>query len=556
MAIDASARIRLVAAVAAVFIVGAMVWLMWVPARQESQTSDEATYVVSGLSYWRTGDFRLNVEHPPLLKEMLAIPLIARGARFFANDSDWNGASQWDIAPKVLYGNIVSGHSLLVSARMVNMVLTVLLVLTLAYWSWKTWGSWGAIITLALAAFEPNILANGHIATTDVGYTLGMVASIVMFGRFLERPTMARMVTAAFAFSFAILTRFNALVLVMLLPMLYCVVLRTSAGTSRLGKRSMAKTITVFLLVSFVMTLITYGFEVRPLDRVQDVSARSKLEMTGSLGSFIERVPFPAASYISGVLWQIGHAAGGQLAYLFGSLKQGGWWYYYPVAIAVKMTLGSLLLVAVAVATATRRGGTEGHEPRVFSGWFIAVPAVVCLVSVMASRLDIGVRYALPTVAMLTVVAGGAVLAVKRFRYWLVGIILAAVLFHIGSAFRAFPHFLPYANEAFGGPPALSRHLNDSNLDWGQDLPLLASYVNRNGIAEYRLSVFSNVPLWAYGLAGKAAPTDQEVSERPYRGVVAVSASQRTYHPDLYYWLSGLTPAIILGHSIAVYDLR
>ncbi len=318
----------------------------------------------------------------------------------------------------------------------------------------------------------------------------------------------------------------------------------------------MVRTVCVFALVSFAVTWTSYGFEVRSLDQAQDVQARNKLEMVGAIGMFIGQAPLPAASYLSGVLWQAGHAVGGQLAYLFGRLQQGGWWYYYPVALAMKMTLGSLALVAVSIASASRRSRSERNGTRVFSGWFVAVPAVVCLATVMASRLDIGVRYALPTVAMLLVGAGGAVRWITRRRPWFSAVVVAAVLFHAVSSLRSFPHYLPYANEAFGGPAALSKHLNDSNLDWGQDLPLLAAYLDRNGISEYRLSVFSNAPLWAYGLAGKPAPTDEEMSERPYRGVFAVSESQRTYHPDLYRWLSGRTPTVTLGHTIAVYDLR
>lgn len=534
----------------------AFIALMVIPLRQEAQTSDEATYVVSGLSYLRTGEFRLNIEHPPLLKELLALPLLLRGATFFANDSDWNGASQWDIAPKVLYKNVAPGQSLLVSARFVNALLAVLVVLVGSYWSYRTWGLSGGLVTLALLAFEPNLIAHGHLATTDVGSALGIMGSVVAFGRFLERPSTTRMVVAAIAFSFAILTRFNALVLVLVLPILYAVALRTSAGSARLGRRTLMKTVGIFLAVSVLATWVSYGFEFRALTSVQDASARRTLERMGAFGRTVARIPLPAASYVSGALWQAGHAAGGQLAYLNGQLKQGGWWYYYPVALVVKMTLGSLALVALAVA-ATRYGNRKANgSHKVFSGRFILVPAVAILATAMAGRLDIGVRYVLPVTVMMMVAAGGALAASFRPRSALTAIVVAIVALHVGSTLRAFPHFIPYANEAFGGSPKLSKYLNDSNLDWGQDLPLIASYLDRRGIKEYRLSVFSNAPLEAYGLSGTAAPTDLEVPERPYRGVVAVSASQRTYYPDLYRWLSRFTPTVTLGHSINVYDIR
>ncbi len=45
-------------------------------AHDDSQTNDEAAHLVSGYSYWTTGDWRLNPEHPPLSKLAAALPLL------------------------------------------------------------------------------------------------------------------------------------------------------------------------------------------------------------------------------------------------------------------------------------------------------------------------------------------------------------------------------------------------------------------------------------------------------------------------------------------------
>jgi hypothetical protein len=41
-----------------------MLLLQITSARKEAQTWDEAVYISAGYSYWKTGDFRLNPEHP------------------------------------------------------------------------------------------------------------------------------------------------------------------------------------------------------------------------------------------------------------------------------------------------------------------------------------------------------------------------------------------------------------------------------------------------------------------------------------------------------------
>ncbi len=46
----------------------------------------------------------------------------------------------------------------------------------------------------------------------------------------------------------------------------------------------------------------------------------------------------------------------------------------------------------------------------------------------------------------------------------------ALAVFVAVSSLRTFPFYLPYSNEAFGGPERTRYRLHDSNVDWGQDL--------------------------------------------------------------------------------------
>ncbi|MGN6734263.1 MAG: hypothetical protein ACTHMB_20185, partial [Candidatus Binatia bacterium] len=47
----------------------------WFFIRANSQTVDEAAHLAAGYSYLVTADFRLDSEHPPLLKAFQALPL-------------------------------------------------------------------------------------------------------------------------------------------------------------------------------------------------------------------------------------------------------------------------------------------------------------------------------------------------------------------------------------------------------------------------------------------------------------------------------------------------
>ncbi|MBI5404948.1 MAG: phospholipid carrier-dependent glycosyltransferase [Candidatus Kerfeldbacteria bacterium] len=537
-----------------VVVLGLMLTGLVVPAVRESQTQDEAVYVVAGLSYWRTGDFRLNPEHPPLLKQLMSLPLLAQGATFDPVAPDWAGASQWDIAPKVLYQNVRPGADLLLSARLVNVWLTLALVIVAAWLAWRTFGPSAAGLTLVLLAIEPSVLANGHLATTDVGYTLALLGSLFSFGWWMERPSGRRAWLAAGCFSLALLTRFNALLLVGLLPMLYVTVMLGRRGHWRSPAATLWRTAGIFAITAVVMTWLAYGFEVRPLNEAQDEPARRVLSSTPAISAWLERTPLPSMSYISGLLFQVDHNRAGQWGYLFGAESHNGWWYYFVAALAVKLTIGFVLLAVIGMVAAIRKNESGPGAP-VFSVWYLAVAIGVLLISSFPSQLPLGVRYVLPAIVLSGVVAGAAVHLTRRHR-WVGAIVGLLAVGHIVSVARYFPHWLPYANEAFGGAAALDHHLIDSNLDWGQDMPLVRDYLQQHGITDYTFRAFSTAPAQAYGLLERDIPTDAEVKVQPFHGVIVIGKSVLHYPTSQYEWLKRLTPTDVLGHSMNVYDLR
>lgn len=539
--------------IAALVLTAGVVFLLLVPAVHESQTGDEAVYLVSGLSYWKTGDFRLNNEHPPLLKELLSVPLLASGATFEPSAPDWQGAGQWDVAPKVLFQNIVPGQDLLVLGRTVNVFLTVLLIVVGSAWSWKLWGWQGSILTSILLAFEPNVLSHGHLATTDIGYSLGLLASMFTFSLFLERPSRSRLLVSTVVFGLALLTRFNALILVFLLPLQFLLARGCSAGQPRVARRKIFGVVLLFSVVALFLVWLSYGFEVRPFDGPQDDAARQTILAPGRFLSFLTHTPIPAASYFSGFIKQYYHNLGGQWAYLFGRSADHGWWYYFPVAMLIKMTIASLLLGFVGLVAAAR-AWRKSRVP--WTPTFVLLAFLVVTGSAMFSRLDLGVRYVLPSIALLTIASGGVSRMLPgrpRVRWVVISILL---LFHVVSVVRFFPHFLPYANEAFGGPKELRRYLIDSNLDWGQDIPLVREYFLKNGMPEYTYRYFTTAPARPYGVVEKPIPTDAEVQAMPFEGMLAIGISELYYPLREYDWLKALTPTATLGYSTYVYDLR
>ena len=146
---------------------------------------------------------------------------------------------------------------------------------------------------------------------------------------------------------------------------------------------------------------------------------------------------------------------------------EGSLWYYLPAALLVKTPLGMLALWL----GRRRRGprGCAGCGPRRRT---CSSPRRVLLAVAMNGARDFGVRYAIFVPMFLAVAAGRcaapapAVGARSRRPRW--------CCFVAVSSLRTYPYYLPYSNEAFGGPSKTHLRLHDSNVDWGQDLGRLA----------------------------------------------------------------------------------
>ena len=143
----------------------------------------------------------------------------------------------------------------------------------------------------------------------------------------------------------------------------------------------------------------------------------------------------------------------------------------------------------------------SARAARVAARLWMLVPATVFLAASMTSNLNIGVRHILPIYPFLTVLAAvGAWIMAKTHRAW--GLVMGGlVLFHAASSLRAFPNYLSYSNELWGGPSKTYRVLTDSNVDWGQGLPAAKHYLETHPATPCWLAYFGSVDPAYYHLS-------------------------------------------------------
>jgi hypothetical protein len=227
-----------------------------------------------------------------------------------------------------------------------------------------------------------------------------------------------------------------------------------------------------------------------------------------------------------------------------------GWWFYFPLAFAIKTPIPLLILLLVAVALSLKNRQDARAES------FLLVPMVLFFVASMFSSIDIGYRNILPVLPFAFVyvskVAARAVSHVGRV------VLIALCVWYVAGTVILSPHYLAYFNELVGGPANGYKYLVDSNLDWGQDLGNLKKYMDAHDIQEVYLSYFGTADPGYYGIrfhelpgappAPDAAKAYYVISATNLQGVYGQASTAR-------HWLAQYEPVGTVGYSIFVYHL-
>jgi hypothetical protein len=151
--------------------------------------------------------------------------------------------------------------------------------------------------------------------------------------------------------------------------------------------------------------------------------------------------------------------------YLIGKTTTDGWWYYYPLALLLKLPLPFFLLLGgVGLALATRR-----LRPSPLLVGCLVTPVVSLAAFVALTDIDLGVRYLLFLLPFLywAIAHLYDVCATRPVLRWTLASVL---LWYVASSLVGGPHYIAYFSEGIGGWSRGHHWLADSNLDWGQDL--------------------------------------------------------------------------------------
>ena len=530
----------------------------------DSQVVDESYHLTAGYEFLKTGKLNAETEHPPLAQAVSALPLLFLGLREPRAAGPHYTEAQRDI--DFVYHNNAPADRILLAARCVHILFPLALGWLLAWWMRRYFGAKAALAALTLLVFDPGFLAHGHYATTDVPGALGFFAACLSWHAFLRsgRPRHAALCGVAAALAMA--TKYSAILLFPTFVYLYGLAWCRQAGLPgkppfRYSLRHMTTGLAMVALTMAPVLYVAFGFEAGPLVTLSGPREPGPgwAQAPAALRWVAEKIPIPAPSMLHGLFMLTRHDLGGHVAYLLGQPGVNGWWYYFPVVLAVKTPTGVLLLLALAmaaVAAAMLHGGAAKLR-RLPLEWHVLVfPPLFYLFIAMRSHIDIGLRHILPLCPFAMAGIAAVLFAdVRRQRFFSRAAAICLALAVVESA-AAFPRYLAFFNLPSGGSAQGWRYVVDSNLDWGQDGKRLQSYVARRGIARVCLAGFSATPPEYYGFPVLPLPSGREQALAA-GCVVAASIThvvEWPYWGPEFAWLAHTQPTDRVGDSFWIYD--
>jgi hypothetical protein len=261
----------------------------------------------------------------------------------------------------------------------------------------------------------------------------------------------------------------------------------------------------------------------------------------------VNAIPLPLTEVVRGLHEADFHNRVGHDSFLLGEFRKTGWWYFFPVVLAVKTPVGLLALLALALYRGRDlRSSYAGKVPVLL---LTALFAVAMLAVCLTTHINLGVRHILPIYVPLAVL-GGNVIATAASKWRVVALALAGIA--ATESALAHPDYLAAFNVFAGSHP--ERILAESDLDWGQDLHRLSVRLKELGVQQVTVDYFGSDWIHKAGLP----PYRFADPRQPATGYVALSIRRFTLDnakDGSYEWIKGREPLERIGKSIDLFYL-
>ena len=589
---------------------------------------DEIAHIPAGYSYMAYSDYRLNPEHPPLLKDLAGLPILALDVDFPKDHISWttdvNG--QWESGWHFLYHYGNDADQILFFARLPLLMLSILFGALIYIFTRKFFSTTSALLATFFYTLSPNFLAHSHLVTTDMGIATAIFLALASFAWFIRHPSYLTLFWATLGLAVAHITKFSS---VLLIPFYFgilfilLVVQKNSPTLGHLGQNIKSifwKKFWIYafsyvvimagsiLIVWIFYTLHTINFPAEKQIELINVSIPNAPDFVRNI--LVEmsknKILQPLAQYILGVAMVFNRVSGGNTTFFFGQVTNQSFPLYFPASYLLKTPLAFLILLFLSILALSKDIIVSGLKDRAFkirSLWkklsdylsshiteliFFLFILYYSYISV-TGNLNLGIRHLFPILPLIYILVSKKTsdilifLTSKRTKRLGKYILALLLVWFASSTINTAPNFLSYHNEIIGGGQNAYKYFTDSNVDWGQDLKRLNTWLAKHPEVEnLKLDYFGGGEPRYYLCARDYDEDGQlikssagyncensvyqkwEVDRGPTKGWIAVSVTflqnAQWYHkllgqPD-YDWLRDQEPYAKIGNSIFVYWVR
>ena len=554
--------------------------------RIKSPMSDEPPHLFSGLSYVAARSFQGNPQHPPLLKDLSGLSLLAGGIRLPRNaetEAFLQGRKapgeqpEWQLGNKLIVANGVD--RVMFWARLPLILVACLLGAVIYLWGRQLLGSAAAVGAVLLFIVDPTILGHSFSVTTDIGLAAFSLLFFFALWNYLADRSVKRLVFCGLALGAMLGAKFSAVLLLPVAIVLLAASLfwpvsaeavspkdfdragpneRCPCGSGKKYKAchgarasgAMARTVPPDLMgkltalggvwlaicgIAFVVVQALYLFPSNPLvyfDGLKLVNADHNPDYLCYLGGEV-RHRFPS---------------------------------YFATAYLLKEPIATLALAGIGLVALLRR-----RKFPVATKLFLLLPPAAIFLGATLWADNLGVRYIMPVFPLGHLLGGlGLATLLGMPARWAKVAAVALAGWAVVVACGIYPDHLSYFNEAAcvlteparigfdGGSKCGTAWLDDSNVDWGQGLKQLAGWLNQHapGRSIHLANSFGS-PAEAFGIHYTTADMD-ELTGTPPPGLYAVSAhlvARVPAHPGVNDWLRRTAPIAVVGHAIYLYEI-
>lgn len=482
-------------------IVGGAIIRSAIATRLDGFTIDEAYHIAAGVSYVRYADFRINPEHPPLVKLWVGTLISATGFHLSIIRPFADKADERDFAEQDVYLNN-DFNSVQRRARIAMWMLNGLLLVALAFAVRRAIGPGVALGTLLFLAIDPTVAAHLPIVMTDLPVSLLSATALALAVRAFQDWAWADLVACSAALGLSLATKHSAPIFFIFVA-LTGTTLALTVPVSRPAPSRLFRFVKLSALVVGALIVLWgfYLFRFAESSTEHEVFNRSLADKIGDVQSPTYRFVLTEMAsshvvpraYVWGFADTVRSGLEGRAFTLtaFGhSYFKTGPKYFFPGVIALKLPIGLGILVLIGLFLFFAR-----RLPKDWSvGLSIVLAALLLFLLVLARGSTYGgIRHALPVVVLLSIFGGVATKMAFDSKSKLLKAAVATSF--AAAAVSALPVLRPweYYNEIIGGSKNGYLYFSDEGIDVGQRGKELAAYYHRV------LEPAGDVPFYAYG---------------------------------------------------------